>query len=348
MLPYIIFISFIILFYIKRWPKCILWTLIIFAALRYNVGWDYASYVGVVNTPSEWDNAETSRFSFIWRELFRFAYLLDSPHLAIIIPNIATYVCVYLSLRKLNLSQGSIADALFVYATWNYLYLESFSIIRQAFATSVGLLMFTFIQNRKYIKSCLCYIFAILLHPSAAILIIIWPIYYFRSKINFYLLSASIFSIFFALFSLKSILQILSFLGDAYEIYLSMNDSFGGKIVIVNAFLTIYLLAVFFNSKNMNYLKRQCYFFTIFSFSGNVAVHILGLPGVIGRTFLYFGIFVIMILLDSTKRFRYKFHFRLIASIILVLYFFTYLLITRSGGALASSDYLPYKCILFN
>lgn len=349
MFPYFVFIIFILYFFYRRQPKFMLWTLILFAALRYNVGWDYASYVNAINNPSNWENAETSRHSFVWRELFRFAYFIKSPHIAIIIPNILSYICVYKALKKLNLTKRGIADALFVYTTWSPLFLGSFSTIRQAFAMAVGLLLFAFVQNRQYIKSIVLYIFAILLHPSAIILIFIYIIFFIRDKLNFISICISSFGLIFALFSLKEILGILGFLGmEQYEIYLKFNESFGGKIIYVNIVLMIYLLIIYSINNYMDNIKRQCYFFSIISLSGSIAVYFLNLPNVLSRTFLYFIIFMIVILLPSINKFRYKKYLRSIACIILILYFFTYLYITRSGIEIASSGYLPYNIIFFN
>ena len=344
MFPYIVFITFISYYYYTRRPVCMLWTLIIFAVLRYDVGWDYASYVESISNPSTWDDAETSRHSFLWRELFRFAYNINSPHIGIITPNILTYIFVYLGLKKINLSKQVIADALFVYATWSSFYLGSFSTIRQALAMSVGLLLFAYVQNRQFAKSFILYVLAILLHPSAAVLIIIYPTYFIRSQLNFIWILSSVVIICSVLFSLQSILMMLSFIEmDQYEVYLNWNDSFGGKIIYVNIALVIYLLIVYLITKHINDIQRQSFFYTILSFVGNIAAYFIGLSNVINRIFLYFIIFMIIILLPSINKFKYKNYFRLIASVCLIIYFFTYLYITRSG--VASSGYIPYKFI---
>ena len=54
--------------------------MIAFAVLRYDTGWDYGMYEHIVNTPSFWDNAGTSRFSLVWRGLFALSNKLNAPH----------------------------------------------------------------------------------------------------------------------------------------------------------------------------------------------------------------------------------------------------------------------------
>lgn len=62
MIPYFLFLLFLLIFYCGNKPICMLIVMIAFAVLRYDTGWDYGMYEHIVNTPSFWDNADTSRF----------------------------------------------------------------------------------------------------------------------------------------------------------------------------------------------------------------------------------------------------------------------------------------------
>ena len=343
MLPYILFIVFILYFFHRRQPKWILWTLIIFAALRYNVGWDYLSYTNIIDKPTTWE-----KYSFFWRELFRYAHESGFYHVGIVLPNILTYLCIYKGLKELGLSKKNQAGALLVYATWNSLYLGSFSTIRQAFAIGVGFMMFSFIQNRKIVKSLFCYVFAIILHPSAILLVFLYLGYALRNRLNFKWLTVSVMVLIAGIVSLKNVLIAFSMLDMAqYEVYLKMSDNFGGKIIFVNGFLAIYLFIVFFlSNKNLDSVKRQCFFYTLIAIIGNIAIYALGLPNIIARMLSYYMIFMIVILLPSLQVFRQKYRLRVMAVSFLTLYFFVYLFITKPATRDNKSGYLPYRCII--
>ena len=140
--------------------------------------------------------------------------------------------------------------------------------------------------------------------------------------------------------------MMLSFIEmDQYGVYLNLHDSFGGKIIFVNIGLVVYLSIVYLITKHINDVQRQSYFYTILSLFGNIVVYLIGLPNIISRTFLYFIIFMIIILLPSINKFKYRNYLRLIASTFLIIYFFIYLYITRGGAEMASSGYIPYKFI---
>lgn len=349
MFPYIIFIVLILLFYQKKYPKGMLWVIVLFAVLRYDTGWDYASYVETISTPSLWNNAETSRHTIFWRLVFDFTHRIDCPHFAIAIPNALTYIIFYYALKVLNLSKKNILDALFVYVTWSTFFLGSFSIIRQQFAMSVGFLMFAYIQRRMFWKSILAYAFTILLHTSAVVLILLYPVYLIRFHLNFKWVCISASCVIAGLVSMKSLLMILSVIGlGEYEGYLTWSDNFGSKIVYINLLVAIYLGIAMSRQKRLNNIQKQCYYYPTIAFIGNAAIYILGLPNPLNRVFSYFSIFMTIILLQSTDIFKKRAYYHLAATCVLVIYFFIYLHISQGGGSFASSPYIPYKCILFN
>ena len=348
MLPYILFIIILLFFYWRRAPLGMLITIILFAALRYDTGWDYMNYYEVSSNPSLWDNPETTRFSLIWCWLFQFAHDTQLPHISILIPNILTYVIIYISFDLLKLDNTQKVDALLVYVAWEEFYLGSFSIIRQQIAMSLGLLMFSLIQCRRFKLSIIPYLLAVWLHSSACILIFLYPVYCIRKFLNFkWLCIASIISC----LALGSAAYIISNLDignmSRYSLYLDLSDKFGGKITYVKIILVSFLLISFSWNKNISNINRQCYFFSIIALISNIAIYYMGLSSVINRMFSYYAIFLIYIFFPSLSIFKSPKIIKPLAAIILVAYFFTFLLVTRGGEKKAASGFIPYKCILY-
>lgn len=323
--------------------------MILFAVLRYKTGWDYAMYEEIVLTPRYWDNPDTSRFPLFWRELFRFCNEINIPHLAICIPNVITYLLVFIGLNSLNLDKSRIADALLVYACWPELYLGSFSTIRQALAMGIGLLLFATIQQKKYILSIILYLLAIHIHTSAAILIILLGIYLIRDYLNLKFICIVSIATIVVFFYTTEILKSINVVDmTQYEVYLNMKDNYGSKLIFIQLFLAAYLILTFKYLQKTSSMDRQCYFMTITALIGNAAIYFIGLSSVVSRMLSYFMIFMPIILLYSLNVFKEKKLLKVVAIIVLVTYFCTYLIITQGGSKIASSGFLPYNCILLN
>ena len=347
MIPYIIFLIIILLFYYKKNPIGILATIIVFAALRYNTGWDYVNYIDTVNTPREWNNPTKSRFSLLWTYIFMFSYNIHFPHFAIAITNIVTYIIIYHALKLLKLNRTRISQALIVYTLWYSLYLSSFSVIRQSISIGLGLLIFAYIQRQSYLKSILSLILAVHLHTSAIVLLLLYPIYYLRKKLNtkFILICAIISTL--GILNLVRIMKSIPML-DEYLLYLGWKDSFGGLMVYIDFIFLAYLLLALYRIRNISIIEIQCFFISIMAFLGRLAIYFSGLSTTISRVLDYFIIFIIIILLPSLKIFKDKNTITNIAVSLLSLYFLVYLLISQGGVKLASSGYVPYKFIIFN
>ncbi|MBE6305417.1 MAG: EpsG family protein [Bacteroidales bacterium] len=347
MVPYIIFLLCIILCYWRTSPKAMLFVFILFAVLRYDTGWDYHSYEIWVMHPKEWCNAETSRYSWFWRELFRLSYQLKFPHLSIVLPNALTYILIYFALDILKLSKQQKVEALFVYATIFSFYLGSFSIIRQAFAMSCGFIAFAFLNNKKYYLAAIAYLIAVHLHTSACVLILIVPVYYLRNKLRVTQIIIAIGLVSIMLLFASNILNLLESVDmTRYELYLKMQDNYGGKLIYVNVLLSIYLFLSFYRSKNISPLIRQCYFLAIVSLIGSNIRYFMGLLGVLDRVFDYFTLFLTIVLLTSVNAWKNHRIIKPLAIIILSAYFLVYLIVSSPGEQVASSGFVPYKCIL--
>ena len=347
MFPYIIFLGFILLCYYKKWPKGMLISMVVFSVLRYDTGWDYMSYTDVVSSTWQWVNPEHSRFSFLWRQLFSFAHNYNIPHLAIILPNILTYICIYWGLNLLNLSRQEKVDAMLVYICWYELYLGSFSIIRQGLSMGLGFMMFALLQKKYYVWAIAVYVLAVHIHTSSCALALLFPIYFIRDNLNFKWMCIGVILIVLALSSIGEIISSIESVDLAkYQTYLKMQDNYGGKIIFINIILVAYLTFVFFISKRLSSFDRQCYFLTIMSLTGNIVIFLMGLSSILSRVFSYFIVFMIPILLSSLNAFREHKILKDVSVLLLCIFMIVYLDISKAGNKVASSGFIPYKCIL--
>ena len=151
MFPYLLFVAVLLFFYYRKNPIMMLLTLVAFAVLRYDVGWDYMNYYEFSSDEGSLALAR-ERYSVVWSWLFETAYSLKMPHLGIAVPAVLTSVAVYLSVRMFcEKDEAAMSDSLLVYALWPFFYLGSFSTIRQSLAVALGLLIFVLLYKRRWI-----------------------------------------------------------------------------------------------------------------------------------------------------------------------------------------------------
>lgn len=347
MIPYVIFILLALVCYYRRAPKAMLVLMILFAVLRYDTGWDYMMYFQYVDKPSLWANPDTSRYPLFWRMLFRICHELHAPWLFMMVGNTLIYLIFYWAMKIMRLSQLRMVQAMIVYITWQDFYLASFGIVRQELAMAVSLVAFAFLQRRKYWFSIAATVVAVALHSSAIIVLLIYPVYYFRRHLNFkvILITSALFMV--ILVSLNQIVQLLA-QSDIfqYEIYLKMEDNFGGSIKYVYAAIAIYLLvALQMGKKKWTLMERQCYIMAVSGIVGTVAVFLVGATSIFSRIFEYMTLYMIFILLPSFRIFKNRQGLTQIAISVLVVYFFVYLIVTMPGVKYCSSPYVPYSFI---
>ena len=212
-------------------------------------------------------------------------------------------------------------------------FLPSMNLMRQWLAMSIGLNMFQLLDKKKYLLAFLLLIFAVLIHNTAIVLIIL-PILFImkKSKINLIIsiIIISIFTIFFdQIFSL-----ILIYLPEHYYEYI-FNPFFinqGEMNIKTIAFLIVSIGMLFIVYRNKNQLKLEGYFdkayiFLILSIFG-VAVTYLGqyyyMLHRLGYYITAFYIVSFVNMIHYLKRYRSWLYFMMILSV-LVIYIYTLL-----------------------
>lgn len=348
MIPYFIFASIMIFLYYKKKHLLMLLTLIAFASLRYNTGWDYASYEDMTTIPKELDRAINS-YSFLWGYFLEFCYNNSLSHFAIIVPNILTYTSIFISLKLLlNDDKERISESLLVYGLWPFFYLASFSTIRQTLAIATILLTYALFDRKKIIIGALTFFLSYLIHPSSLVALTIIPFTFFNYNIKYYHIIISVFIGTFLFSSLANIIALI----DIYEFgmyadsYLENSDSFGSKLSILLFMIFIYFSFNWYIS-DLDVKTKYIYAIIITSFATQIVMFFIGLNIVTTRVLDYFTIFMVLDFIHSAKRIMGDSLTKLIMAIALGGLFFVYLIIidTPEARAMSSSPYIPYQWI---
>lgn len=348
MIPYFIFILFIIFFYSKKNPKGLLFSLVLFAVLRYNTGWDYANYVEITSNPTALERA-LNDYSFLWDYFFKFCYNHGVHHLAIIIPNIITYFLIYYSLNIIFKDDVErIAESLTVYALWPFFYLSSFSIIRQCLAVGVVLLVYALIKERKLALSFILVILAYYIHPSSLVCVMLYPLCLLNFKLKFWQLILIGLLLVASIFYMSSIISFLGVeaLSNYADIYLGGSDNFGSKLSYLLFLIICYFSYVWMNNYEVE--DRKIYIVIIMAFLMEFSMYMIGLNSFVTRIVSYYSIFLIFSFYDSLRYIGNKKQFSGLLTVLLSALFIVYLILmdTPEARSKSSAPYVPYTFIL--
>lgn len=351
MIPYILFVIVLVpLWYFKK-SKWMLFVIIAFSVLRYDTGWDYASYTEWINHFSKFD-IKNERYSYFWQILFVSANKLHFAHLGIVIPNIITYCCIYASCKMyMGKDERGISNALFFYALWPFFYLATWSTIRQQLAVAVGLLMLCCLFKRKYLAVALLFYFAYLSHPSALVLVLLVPAYIFR---NYFSMKTTVVVSICAIAVFASLSSVLDWLAleefDRYERYLKAKNSFGAKLIYLNSLMLIWLCVSFMKNRSNVWAKSSfynvCLSLSIIAIACDVSLFFVASSNIISRITTYFEIPLCLIIYKTFDGYTSKRLIRPIFSCLLIALFFTYLVIASGKASVeGSSPFVPYQSI---
>ena len=153
----------------------------ILSALRYGIGYDYDGYKDIIN--GELNEHALERFEPLSQVM---VYIARATHYQVffIIGSFLTIFPVYKICAKYSLNPTL---SFIVYFLHPLLYLNSYSIVRNAIAFSFVLYAFCILLEKKYIKSLIIIFIAALFHKSAFVGLLIYPICFIKSSRLLYL-----------------------------------------------------------------------------------------------------------------------------------------------------------------
>lgn len=355
MIPYILFIAVMLVLHRCRWPKAMVVVLVLFAALRYDTGWDYHMYT---TFSSESGHFYAQRqYSWFWVMMFDIGRYTGLRWLPISIVSIMTYVLLYVGIKSLyKRNCGGIADALLVYGLWPYLYLSSFSIIRQALAMAIIVCIFAELNSRHklVIKAAVLvvmYYAAFVAHPSSLLMLLLIPVYIFRKLMSLKLALIVFASAIFILGSLQLILGMIDIKGMAHYIgYLDSGQEVGGLIWLLLAAIEVYLIVAGMQKKRrlLSVEFQQAYFLSVIGVGMLAMVYGVLNSAAISRAADYPAMFMIFAIYPCISMFKYGNKLRPYIGLAMAALMLFFLVYTDAGVTvgMSSSRYLPYKTFL--
>ena len=343
MTPYIILCIFELIVYRFRLnPKLIVAIICIFSAVRYGIGWDFFSYY---YTGKNIVFGDYNRFGTFWRLLFDFATTINSNQFVIAFTAVITNCIFYLGIDKIfNKDRNSVNLALITYTLYFSFYLSSFSTIRQGLAVAFMPLLLYLFLNKNYVKAVVVFVLMSAIHTSALI-VPIWLIFItFVKRLSFRIIFI-IFTLCFIIVGLAPRIVSIIF-GSTYDIYFELENSFGGKILLVNIFL---LVVVLFHLRKVNELNNQLLpYYNIYCISAilSIITNILMPNDIISRILKYSDITLTIILFNLIQpNSKYFIHAKAFFLFFLVAIFLLYLHIVSGTFGLGNSCYVPYTTI---
>lgn len=348
MIPYILFIILVLYFYWNRQPKLILLLMMLFAALRYDVGWDYGNYYAMC---SDYDLLEyvKEKYSVVWGAYFSAAYNLNVPHLGVVIPSIITYFLIYKA-ADLFFDGGrkAVSFALLLFVLWPDFYLTSLSTIRQHLAVSIALFSGVLFIKGRPLPAFLVAGFNYLIHPSSIVMAVIFLLLLLKNRMT--LVKTMILSI-LVVVSLIMIEDIISLINiseiqEYGDKYLEWEDNFGGKYKYVLAFVLILLFAIYPRIKSDQVILSKTASVSILGIVFLLVVYASGASSVLGRVSSYFTVYLLLSLFPQLNQLKNPPLWRNLVIIFCVALFFMQLMVTAGAVQLDStSSYLPYRTI---
>lgn len=218
---------------IKKASLC-LWTMFLFAAIRYGIGYDYYSYLHAVL--HEVDEFDINRYEPLSRVLIEIGYYTH-PQMFFAL---AAFLVLYPVYRvSINLSVYP-AFAMVIYFLFPNYYLESFSIVRNCIAYSMVFYAYYQLYNNNKLLSVVFVVIAFLFHKSALIGFLIYPVFYFRRSFKVHVIAFTI-SFFISVIVMTIIgkyADTIPFLASVLH-YADTGGSGGGSMTIIINFIAI-------------------------------------------------------------------------------------------------------------
>ena len=164
--PYILLLLFFVLVYYskqseKKKEHIIFVTILCFTILRYNVGWDYETYVSEFNRGPEY--ISSSRYELLPKIIFYFTSLWNFYPLAFIVCGALHLYMLRKFINELSLDKPL---SWIFYFLIPLFFLQDLSTIRQAVATQFVLYSYLFLRKNRHIKFIICILIGSLFHSS--------------------------------------------------------------------------------------------------------------------------------------------------------------------------------------
>lgn len=312
---------------------------ILMAALRYNVGTDFSTYVNMYNEIKNFDVNIVEGLFFV---VCKIAIALGNVQYMFAIYSILTIILVYKALEY-NKDKYSLSLMFFLYL---FIYFAtSFNIIRQALAVAIVFYSYRYLTEKKLKKFVFWVLIASLAHKTALFFL---PFYFIvpqnKEKINRIQLIQviSIMIIMMVVLNLETLLQYITNF-DMFEKYTIYRDSV--QTENKSLILKIFLLGIFvcFRRQLKAYEGKNNIYIILFIIG--VILEFTGFfSAFVKRIAMYFTISDIYLISSLPKIFNKKDR----NMVVLVIICYAIIFFTISFYIKGQSNVIPYRTILMN
>lgn len=344
--PYIIISIIFILCSVKRFKYSsliIYFTLFVFCALRYDIGWDYMSYIKDLEEGPE--AILNSRYEFLSKCVFYIGSYLDFYPLVFILFSFFTLSIIYKSIKFYSFNP---VVSWVVYYSLPLFFLSSLSTIRQSLATVLVFYSYHFVKNKKYFLFLITLFVASLFHISAIIGVFILPLVLSpMTRLKNLILFVSSFFVSTLIYgylvnldaSISSITRLQSYI---------LNDENVRPNKIIYVYYAIGTFNILFFDKLIRFNERNKDFITLFNF-GLIMLNLLSFEPISSlRISAFFMLFIIYIipyypsLFKATERSLVQ--FIIIFGLIGLSFFYIFLYVkSYNENLLEKVSFLPYR-----
>ena len=343
MFIYILFIFFLLLsFFIphnkhKNYLFSIL-LLIIFSAIRYDVGTDFQTYLNVTSGSTDIRISNFMLFEPLNVFLITVGYWIKSPQFYFITGALITNMLIYFTIKKYSTDK---ILSIMCYVGFPMLYLESMNIIRQFIAISIIIYSVRYIFDEKPFRFMLSVLIAVLFHFSAIIAV---PLYYiykkaFTAKQNLLLLIVSF-------FAGKLTMTLLAMLPYFSKLSYYLKTQQEGYFIVFVVSVILSLIHIMFYERLVAKDSRQVFYLGAFNFGLSVFFIFYEIPVIAGRFFFYFFAFLIFIVPAYKEIFVQKILLKTFLIIVFVFSFFFriwYSSYLYKNNWMSKDPYIPYQ-----
>lgn len=313
--------------------------LVIFAAIRYNVGTDFGVYVRVFRTlnVSDWaaaiaDSPQEAGYTALMLAIKSFT---DNPQVVFLAASILTVVPAYAAIRKVS-SRPVLAVALYVLLAF---YLAPFNIVRQGIAISLVFYATTCLRHRRVLLVAVCAAAASFHIAAVPALAIMWVAYRWRPTVPgvALILLAALAGV-VAIDRVGLIGNLLVRLNARYEGYLYSPDAGAGTYLLIVAHLAFLAYAYILGRHDPEAAAKNDWMMTYVLIG--VALMIVGTQALtISRQALFFTIYLMALLPERVAHSRAPRAHSLVLVIMAAAYFLAY--VANYGDLIPFQIYTP-------
>mgnify|MGYP000566093088 CR=1 FL=1 len=128
-----------------------------FCALRFDVGYDYSMYYGLIEGNFKFYNDQINRIEFLSRQLILFSNYSGFYQFFFVI---SSFVITFFFYKTIKKNSSDIWLSILIFISFPIFFFVSLSIVRQYMAVAILFYSFNFIKQRKFCS----YLFVVLLN----------------------------------------------------------------------------------------------------------------------------------------------------------------------------------------